>query len=279
MTATPDISRANAIGSGRGDAWREPLLYAGALAACTTTTLVATPLIGHVDLANILMLYLLTVVGVAVALGRGPSLLASFASVAMFDFFFVPPRFTFTVDDPQYWMTFAVMLVVALIIGRLTADLKRQADDALAKERRSHALYEMARDLSATVSMDDAMQISRRFLKDAIDVQSEFLFPTPSGQLQVAGKPAFTASTVIAPLLARLAYEKDACTDLDARYPVGYFPLKAPGAVRGVLAVASPTQTAYPLYDNQEFLQTAASLIAISLERIHLAQERTQAAG
>jgi K+-sensing histidine kinase KdpD len=78
---------------------------------------------------------------------------------------------------------------------------------------------------------------------------------------------------VIAPLLARFAYEKDACTDLDSLYPVGYLPLKAPNGVLGVLAVVSPEQRAYPLFENHEFFQTAASLIGIALERAQLAEK------
>ncbi len=57
-------------------------------------------------------------------------MLAAFRSVALFDFFFVPPRFSLTVDDVQYLVTFAVMLAVALIIGQLTARLQRQAAEA-----------------------------------------------------------------------------------------------------------------------------------------------------
>ncbi len=240
--------------------------------ACGLTTVLATPLIGHVDLANILMLFLLTVVGIGATLSRGPALAAAFLSVALFDFFFVPPRFSFTVEDPQYLMTFAVMLVVALIIGSLTADLKRRADEALVKERRSHALYEMARELTGAVSVRDVIGISQRSLRHAIDVGTAFLIAGPGGHLEAAGDPAFSRALVIAPLLARFAYENDACTDLDAQYPVAYFPLKAPGGVRGVLAVESPRESAYPLYENQEFLHTAASLVAIALERTRLAQ-------
>jgi two-component system sensor histidine kinase KdpD len=61
--------------------------------------LIATPLREHFDLANIVMLFLLTVVLVAVRLGRGPAVAAAFLSVAAFDFFFVPPRFSFAVSD------------------------------------------------------------------------------------------------------------------------------------------------------------------------------------
>ena len=63
------------------------------------------------------MLFLLTVVLVALRLGRGPAVLAAFVSVPAFDFFCVPPRLSFAVSDAQYLLTFAVMLAVALIIG------------------------------------------------------------------------------------------------------------------------------------------------------------------
>src|SRR5690349_5482528 len=83
--------------------------YAVSLAACFAVALIAMPLTRFFDLANIVMLFLLVVVVVGVRLGRGPAVLAAFSSVAMFDFFFVPPRFSFTVSDAQYLLTFFVM--------------------------------------------------------------------------------------------------------------------------------------------------------------------------
>lgn len=67
--------------------------------ACAATTLLATPLLGVLDLANIVMLFLLTVLLVAVSLGRGAAVLAAFLSVLLFDVFFVPPRFSLAVHD------------------------------------------------------------------------------------------------------------------------------------------------------------------------------------
>jgi two-component system sensor histidine kinase KdpD len=251
--------------------------YFMALLACAITTAVATPLREHFDLANIVMVFLLTVVLVGVRLGRGPAVMASFVSVASFDFFFVPPRFSFTVDDPQYLLTFAVMLVVALIIGQLTADLKRQATDARVKEQRSHALYEMARELAGALTMAQVTEITRRFLRAAIDAQAVFMLPDETGQLKPVANDGADRLRNFAPLMLRLAYENSACTDLDAPYPVGYFPLKAPSQVRGVLVVASPIKSATPLYDHHEFLQTVASLIAIAVERLHYAEAAQRA--
>ncbi|MES3014050.1 MAG: DUF4118 domain-containing protein, partial [Pseudomonadota bacterium] len=108
-----------------------------AAAACGATTLIATPLAPIFDLANIVMLFLLAVVGVAVRFGRGPAVLAAFLNVAAFDFFFVSPRMSFAVSDVQYLLTFAVMLAVGLITGQLTAGLRFQARVATHREARS----------------------------------------------------------------------------------------------------------------------------------------------
>ena len=106
----------------------------------------ATPLLDVFELTNIVMLFLLAVVFVALRYGRGPAVLAAFLTVAAFDFFFVPPRFTFSVSDAQYLLTFGVMLVVALVIGQLTAGLKFQARVAtLREDARARAVRDVAR--------------------------------------------------------------------------------------------------------------------------------------
>ena len=65
---------------------------------------------GKFELANLVMVYLLGVVFVAVKAGRESAILASVLSIAAFDFFFVNPTLTFAVDDVQYLVTFVVML-------------------------------------------------------------------------------------------------------------------------------------------------------------------------
>uniref|UniRef100_UPI002FC7625F DUF4118 domain-containing protein n=1 Tax=Hydrogenophaga sp. TaxID=1904254 RepID=UPI002FC7625F len=83
----------SAPGTERGDLpWRG---YGWATAVCGLTTLLLTPLLGVLELSNIVMLFLLAVVGVGLVFGRGPAVLAAFLGVGLFDFFFVPPRFTF----------------------------------------------------------------------------------------------------------------------------------------------------------------------------------------
>ena len=250
--------------------------YVLAFAACAATTAVATPLSQYFDLANIVMLFLLTVLLVAVRLGRGPAVMASFLSVALFDFFFVPPQFSFAVNDVQYLLTFAVMLTVALITGQLTAGLRQQAQLASIREQRTHALYEMARELAGALTVAQVAETSRRFLLDVVHAQAALLLPDKHGQL-TSSEDDGNRSSWVEPRMARIAFETTVCTDLDAPHPVGYFPLKAPMRVRGVLAVASPDEKSTLLQEHHELLETIASLIAIALERLHYVEVSNRA--
>ena len=159
--------------------------YFAALLACGITTAIATPLREYFDLANIVMLFLLAIVLIGVSLGRGPAVMAAFLSVALFDFFFVPPRFSFAVSDAQYLLTFGVMLTVALIIGQLTASLKQQAELASIKEQRTRALYEMARELAGALTSAQVTGILRRFLRAVAHADAALLLPDLHGELRV----------------------------------------------------------------------------------------------
>lgn len=214
--------------------------YWWALGACIATTLVATPLIAYFELTNIVMLFLLVVLLVAARFGRGPAVLAAFLSVALFDFFFVPPRFSLTVHDAQYLVTFAVMLAVALITGQLTAGLRLQAEHALRKERQTHALYEMARDLAGALSAEQVSAALRRFLRENFELDMVLLLPEQENHLAPTALP--DSHFQIEPNLALTAYRQgepiEDCSLSGHGYGSIYFPLKAPLRVRGVMLVA-----------------------------------------
>jgi len=107
---------------------KSPLIgYACAAAAALLCTLIGFAMEPRFDIVNIAMVYLLAVVVMALTFSRGAAIASSVLCVAAFDFVFVPPRGTFTVDDVQYLLTFAIMLSVALIISGLMNNRRRQA--------------------------------------------------------------------------------------------------------------------------------------------------------
>ncbi|WP_249115697.1 DUF4118 domain-containing protein [Azoarcus sp. L1K30] len=135
-----------------GPRWRD---YFVATLAVGAVAAVGAPLLGTFDLANVAMLFPLVVLVAAVRLGRGPAVLAAFLSVALFDFFFVHPHFTFAVSDFQYLLTFAVLLAVALITAALAARLGEQRDAAETRGREARLLCGTAQALSAAVSAEE----------------------------------------------------------------------------------------------------------------------------
>src|SRR6185312_2115198 len=141
----------------RKRAWEGYAWAAAAIAACT---LAGTAMRPRFDLVNIAMLYVLAVVVVALRFTRGPAIATALLSVLVFDYAFVPPEGTFTVDDMQYLFTFAIMLAIALAISRLTEDLRRrvraQADLAVEAETeriRSALLASISHDLRTPLAV------------------------------------------------------------------------------------------------------------------------------
>ncbi len=242
--------------------------YAAAVAACVLTALGATPLHGLLELTNIVMIFLLGVVGVGLVYGRGPAVVAAFLGVALFDFFFVPPRFSFAVSDVQYLLTFGVMLVVALVIGQLTAGLKVQAAAATQREHRMRGLYEMSRDLSAALMPEQVAEIGARFLSAEFGARSTLLVADDSDRL--VALPG--GSAAVDEAVAQWAFDRGEPagfgTDTLPASSCLVLPLKAPMRLRGVLAVEPADRRALGP-DPRRLLDTCASLLAISLERIH----------
>ena len=188
------------------------------------------------------------------------------------DFFFVPPRFNFAVSDAQYVVTSAVMLVVALVVGQLTAGLKVQAEAATEREHRVRSLYDMARDLSAALLPEQVAEIGARFITGEFSAGSTLVVADDDNRLQVL--PGGTAPVDMA--VAQWAFERGEPagrgTDTLHSSPTLVLPLKAPMRIRGVLVVAMPQhqgQGQVPGVEPRRLLQTCASLLAISLERIH----------
>jgi two-component system sensor histidine kinase KdpD len=252
---------------------RPPQRYGAALLICLGTALAVLPLTPYLDLINIIMLLLLAVVGTAVWYGRGPAMLAALVSVAAFNFFFVPPRFSFAVDDWHYLLTFAVMLLVSLVVGQLTARFRYQAGVASAREERARHLYEMARELSGALTDEQVIEISERCIEASFRVRVRLLLLDEHDRLQLPpvqpGKPKVDLA------IAQWCFDRNTPagfgTDTLPAASQLYLPLKAPLRTRGVLVVAPEQRRLLLIPEQRRMLDTFAALIAIALERVHFA--------
>ena len=249
---------------------------AAALAGVAVTTGVSLALLPVMAPTNIAMLYLLNVVGVALWFGRAPGALAALCGVAAFDFAFVEPRWSFAVGDAQYLVTFAVLLLVGLLIGQLAAGLKAQARAAQERERRVRGLYTMSRDLGAALVPEQVAEIATRFLRAEFGVAAAVLVPpgsAPVGREVLAVLPGAGIEPDLG--VAQWAFDHGQPagqgTDTLPSSPCLMLPLVAPMRLRGVLAVQGRGEGGGQRWtpEQRELLDTCASLLAISLERIH----------
>jgi two-component system sensor histidine kinase KdpD len=141
--AAETIGAPDCVPGPRG-AWR----YVIAVLVVSLASVVSGFLFHRFDPRNLAMVYLLGIVFVATRIGRGPSILASLLSVVSFEFFFMPPSFVWSTGDSQYIFTFAVLLVVALLISGLASRAREQTEQARQRGRRTQILYAMPRELA-----------------------------------------------------------------------------------------------------------------------------------
>ena len=248
--------------------WK-PTGYALGLVACGLLTALVVPLEGVLDQANIVMLYLLLVLGVAMRYGRGPAVLCAVVNVVAFDYFLVPPKLSFAVSDVQYVLTFGVMLAVGLIVGQLTAGLRFQARIAVHRERRSHALFEVARDLSAELVVEQVVETAAKAIAREFHAEVRMFVLAEDDRLALVGSTCAGLDAGTARWAFDHAEPAGLGTDTIPGSAWHYLPLKASMRTRGVLALQPESPRLFAVPEQRRQLQTFAALAAIALERVH----------
>ncbi|MBP6563331.1 MAG: sensor histidine kinase KdpD [Neisseriaceae bacterium] len=256
--------------------WPRALPYLLTLLASCGLGLALYPLANILDNANIIMLFLVLVVAMSVRYGRSVGVFASVISVALFDFGFVLPQHSFAVRDVQYLITFVVMLGVGLLTGQYALHLKLRARTANRREQRAVSLFEFAKNLSGQLEFDEIIIQSQTVLLQEFKGKVVFFLPDLGEQLH----PTQAAPDVNLSIAQwAYAHEKEAGfgTDTLPKHGYLYLPLKAPIRIRGILAIAPDDPQSLWLPEKRRQLDVLASLIALTLERIHFAAVAQQA--
>ncbi len=259
----------------RSTRWSE---YGLAVAGVVVASGLAWLMFPHFEPANIVMMYLLAVIAVAMRAGRGPVVLASLLSVAAFDFLFVPPHFTFAVSDTQYLVTFAVMLTVALVVSGLTVSIRAQARSARERERRTSVLYAMSKELASTRDLTELLAVALRHLVDVFGGRMVLLLPDASGRLE-------PRASMLAPFhmdpndaaVSQWTFEHRQAAGLGTDNLPGaqmrFVPLLASRGIVGVLGMRLASPHLFDTPDERHLLETFVNQIALAIERGLLADE------
>jgi PAS domain S-box-containing protein len=123
------------------------------LGVAVVTTIFA-PLATTISITTVALSYLLVVLFVAAIWGRNPAVVASLFALPWFNFFFLPPIYTFTIEDPQNWIALTAFLVTALTAGQLSELARRHAAEAQRASAYNRSLIEAALDPLVTIGLD-----------------------------------------------------------------------------------------------------------------------------
>ncbi len=254
--------------------------YVLATAVVAAFSVVARLAVPYLEPADLVMIYLASILVVSTRVGYGPSLFAAVLSVLAYDFLCVPPYFTFAVDDFNHVITFGVMLLVAFVLTTLTNRLRLHGVAASEREQKTAALYAFSRDLAASRDPVRLGASAVHHIEEVFQAKAAVLLGASDGRLRALAPPVELDAKEMS--VAEWVFAR--------RQPAGigthtlpsskgiYLPLVASrgGSAVGVLGVVPASGAAF----NQEqraLLATFANQSALALERAALAKEAEQA--
>ncbi|WP_257468214.1 ATP-binding protein [Paenibacillus sp. BGI2013] len=240
------------------------------------------------DLVNVALIYLFPVLVSAVYWGMGPAVYAASFSVIMFDFFFVPPYLSFTVEDLRYLISFVVYLAVAILTASLAGRLRQQLEMVKAREATTNSLYALSRQMTAitdlnTLLVNIATQVSLTLGKPAAvylpDGQGDLLVTSSSAPASEGEKDGWgDGESEIA--IAKWVYNHGQIAGKGSsalrESPGLYVPLRTEEQIHGVLAVSMDVGEVHEQQEQQEqlrLLEACGGLAAGAIARVKLAEE------
>ncbi|MBN1443986.1 MAG: sensor histidine kinase KdpD [Planctomycetes bacterium] len=247
--------------------------YAGASLAMALATGIAWlfEALGLTD-TNMVLAYLLGVAAVAVWYGKGPSIFASFGAVLLFNFFFTEPRYTLMVHDTGYAFTFAVMLVIALLVSTLTVRVRQQSEAARLRERRTEMLYRISQRLSATTGQHQIVEAVEQQIAEILQAEVSILLPDERGELRPAGSRRMgLLGDPFLRSVAQWVYEHrtmgGAGTETHTEAKALCLPLLGPDGAAGVLMIRPADAGQLLMPEQRRLLETFAGQVTLALER------------
>jgi two-component system sensor histidine kinase KdpD len=262
-------------------------------ALLAVTTLAVAALEAWVGLADASSAYLPTVVVVAAMLGTIPAVATSVASFVVYDFFFVAPTLTLTVAAPEEWLSLLLFLLVAVVVGRLTALLAAREREATQRAREARVLFAIGLDLATASTVTHGIRLVAERLRTETRMSRVWCGLGPS-VLEERAVADTAGNARRPPLSPRFVLHRDGGggafawvrvreTVVPGSSPptgdeaVFRVPLVSSGITSGSLWAARPRTLEPPTDETTRFLIAAADQIAGAVERDRLATEATEA--
>jgi two-component system sensor histidine kinase KdpD len=249
-----------------------PYLFSTAYVA--GALVVSSMLDQFLDVRNLASVLLLAVLSAAVSFGLWPALYACFLSALVFNFFFLEPRYTLTIRDPESIVAFTVFLVVAVIASNLTARVQRQAVAARSRARATEDIYSFSRKLAGAGTLDDVLWATAFQIASMLKVRVVLLLPENGTITVKAGYPPDDTLAEADIAAARWAWEHNRAAGRGADTLPGakrlYLPLRTGRTAIGVVGLDNDKQGPLLTPEQQRLLDALADQAAVAIERVQL---------
>ena len=259
----------------------DPRPYLTSLFAVTVALGAGIAIKPWLGVENVDLVFLTAVVGVAVRYGLWPSLVASVAASLCYNFFFLPPIYTFNITDPTNVAAFVFFIIMAIIVSNVAARVRTQAITAMARARNTESLYAFSRKLAGAGTLDDVLWASAYQAALMLRVRIVLLLPE-SGAISVkAGYPPEDMLDAADLAAAKWAWESD--------QPAGRGSDTLPGAKRlflpmhtgrgaiGVVGLDSDKPGPLLTPDQRRLLDALMDQAALAIERVRLVEDLDRA--
>ncbi|MHB1325962.1 MAG: DUF4118 domain-containing protein [Thermoleophilia bacterium] len=249
--------------------------YLASLAGVALVTAVAFLLQDVLNQVDLLFLLLIAPILTALYFGRGPSIFASVASILAFDYLFVEPRYSLSVSDAKYFLSFVIYFGTVVIVSNLALGGRGRMKLLKESESKSIALYGLSRDLIAAQNLDQALSILVRHTRQLFNCEiSVFLQEQEHLKLR-AKSDAFEIDPEVMGVASWVMANRQMAgrgTNTLPEAPALYLPMRFEEKIVGVMGIIAEQELlANP--EQQVVLDTIASLAAMALERIGLKEQ------
>ncbi|WP_026783612.1 sensor histidine kinase [Pleomorphomonas koreensis] len=237
------------------------------------------------DVRNLGLVLLTAVLASAVTSGLGPALYACLASALAFNFFFLEPRHTLIIRDPESVVALVVFLIVAVTASNLAARLHRQAAAARQRARMTEDLYQFSRKLAGTATLDDVLWATAYQIAAMLKVRVVILMPEGDSLAVKVGYPPDDTLVDADIAAARWAWQHEQAAGRGADTLPGarrlYLPLRTGRTPIGVIGLDSDRAGDKPgpllTPEQQRLLDALADQAAVAIERIQLVADVEEA--
>ena len=260
---------------------RVALGYAGSAGAVAAALGVAIGLHQLVAGPSVALVFLTAVLLSAVTWGLWPSLLACLLSILAYNFFFLPPLYTFTIADPENVVALFFFAIVAVVASNLTARVRAQAITARGRARITENLYQFSRKLAGAASLDDVLWATAHQIALMLKVRVVLLLPGDGGLQVMAGYPPEDVLDEADLAAARWTWDNNQAAGRGANTLPGakrlFLPMQTGRGPAGVIGIDGDEPGSLLTPDQRRLLDALADQAGLAIERINLVRDVDQA--